>query len=194
MSQKILGIDLFRVTPTPIHELGMEATDIKGGEGVLTIFEFLHPPVGAGAYQRFTSTRVFDPHGVYRYVRANAANILRGDGVQRDVTASEVTIPHNVVEVGAANQIVEGVTMEAIPNTQFGWIQVRGKHFDVNVADAVADDADLDTAANGSFVVAAALSLAQVNSWLSGVKLVKIADRSTLFPGAVDRGICMLRS
>jgi hypothetical protein len=196
VSLKLLGNDLFRVTTSPIAELGMEITDIKGGEGVLTISEFLFPRTAGegGGYGKFTSTRVFDPHGTYRYVKANGANILAGDGVRADVAAADVSVPHFVLETSAANQICEGVTMAAIPLNSFGWIQTKGKHFNVQVADAVADDADLDTGANGVFTVAAALSLAQVNSWLSGVKLVKIADTSSLITGVVDRGICMLRS
>jgi hypothetical protein len=194
MGAKILGVDIFRVTAAPIHELGLEVTDIKGGQGVLTITEFLHPPVGAGIYQKFQTTRVFDPHGVYRYVRANAANVDAGDGVMADLAALDIDVPHAVIQTAAANAVLQGVTMAAIPSGSFGWIQVKGKHFDVNVPDAVADDAWLDTAAGGAFAAAGALSDAQLQSWLTGVTVVKIADRSTLFPGAVNRGICYLRS
>lgn len=193
MSQKILGVDIFRVTTTQLHELGLEVKDIKGGEGVLTVQEFLAPQT-TGVYAPFTTRRVFDSHGIYRYVRASGANIGAGDGVQADLAASDLVVPHHVIETSAANNVLQGVAMAAIPLNSFGWIQIHGKHFDVNVPDAVADDAWLDTAAGGAFAVAAVLSDAQLQSWLTGVVLRKIADASSLFPGVVDRGICMLRS
>lgn len=185
MSLKLLGVDVFRVDVNQQNELGIRGADIRGGQGVISFKEVID-----GAVQ----FRVFDSDAEFRYVRANAANIAAGDGVKADLTAADVDVPYAVIEVAAANEICQGIAMSAIPINQFGWIQICGKHFDVNVADAVADDADLDTAAGGSFVVAAALSLAQVNSWLSGVKVIKIADASSLRPGVVNKGICYLRS
>ena len=185
MAHQMLGIDIFRVDAVPAHPLGLEATDIRGGQGVFSFKEFID-----GA----TQFRVFDSGGIFKYVRANAANVGQGDAVIADLAASDADVPHAVIECSAANQIIQGITLSPIPITQFGWVQIHGKHFDVNVADAVADDADLDTGAGGALVVAAALSLAQVNSWLSGVKAIKIADASSLRPGVVNKGICMLRS
>jgi hypothetical protein len=196
MSQKLLGSDLFRVTTTPIAELGQAISDIVGGEGVLTINEFLHPrTVGEGGGYGFKTTRrVFDPHGEYRYVRGGTGGLAAGNAAIAEVAAADVLVPHQLIHSGGANAVVEGVPMVAIPAGSFGWIQTKGKHFDVNIADAVADDAWLDTAAAGAFAVAAALSDAQLQSWLTGCVLRKIADASSLFPGTVNRGICMIRS
>lgn len=193
MSEKLLGIDLFRVTTVPLHELGLEVTDVKGGQGAFTIQLFLAPQT-SGVYAPVTERKVFDPHGKYRYVRASGANIAAGDGVQADLTAADVDVPHAVIECSAANNVCQGVAMAAIPSGSFGFIQIHGKHYDVNVPDAVADDAWLDTAAGGVFAAAAALSDAQLQSWLTGVVLRKISDASTVFAGTVDRGICMIRS
>lgn len=196
MSQKLLGSDLFRVTTTPIAELGQAISDIVGGEGVLTINEFLHPRTAGegGGYGFKTTRRVFDSHGEYRYVRAGAGGLTAGSAAIADVAASDVLVPHQLILSGGANAVVEGIPMVAIPANSFGWVQTKGKHFDVNVADAVADDAWLDTAAAGAFVVAAVLSDAQLQSWLTGCTLRKIADASSLLPGVVNRGICMIRS
>jgi hypothetical protein len=185
MSLKMLGIDLFRVDTVAQHELGLEVEDPRGGQGVISFKEVID-----GVLQ----FKIYDPGGRWRYVRANGANIAAGDAVQADLTASDSDVPFAVIETSAANQIIQGITMSAIPLNSFGWIQTHGKHYDVNVADAVADDVDLDTAAGGSLVVAAALSLAQVNSWLSGVKVIKIADASSVRTGIVNKGICFLRS
>lgn len=196
MSVKLLGNDLFRVTATPIAELGQEIHDVKGGEGVLTIGEFLYPRTAGegGGYGKFTSVRVFDPHGTYRYVRAGAGNLAAGTACQADVAAADVVVPHQLIVTTGANGIVEGVPLVLIPANFYGWVQTKGKHFDVAVADAVADDAFLDTAAAGGWTAAAADSLAQMRSLIQGVSLRKIADRSSLVAGAVDRGICQLRS
>ena len=182
---KLLGVDIFRVDLTPQAELGCLGQDIRGGQGVFSFKEFID-----GA----TQFRVFDPSGVWKYVKANAANIGAGDGVMADLAAPDVEVPHSVIETTGVNVICQGVTMAVMPTQTFGWVQVRGKHFDVNVSDGVADDADLDTGAGGQFQAAAALSLAQINSWLSGVKLIKIADASSLRAGVVNKGICYLGS
>lgn len=190
MPHKLLGVDVFQVDSVQKHELGIKATDVKGGEGTVTIQEFLHPNT-SGVYIAKTSRRVYDASGVYRYVKAVGANIAAGDAVTSDRTAGDVSVPFHVIET-AGEAVVEGIAMAAIPNGSFGWIQTEGRHYEANVLDAVADDTFLESAAGGS-LVAATNDVALLQAVAHGCSLRKICDASVL-GGAADKGVVEIRS
>lgn len=182
MSFKLLGIDLTEVSTTQKHELGLVVQDVKGGEGVITFKEVID-----GA----TQIRRFDSSGQFRYVKASGANIAAGDAVTSDRAAADVSVPYHVIET-AAEAVIEGIAMAAIPSGSFGWIQINGRHYEANVLDAVADDTFLESAAGGT-LVAATVDAAFLGLTVHGCSVRKVADASVL-GGAADKGIVEIRS
>jgi hypothetical protein len=191
MSIKVLGVNVFQVDTEQKHELGVETGDVKGGEGILSFTDFLPVQSATGGLSQVTTRRIYDPHGKYRYVKAVGANIAAGDAVASDRTVGDISVPHHVIET-ATEANLEGIAMAAIPLNSFGWIQVRGKHFDANVLDAVADDAYLEGAAGGT-LIAATNDVAYLQTTVHGVSVRKICDASVL-GGAVDKGVVEIRS
>jgi hypothetical protein len=117
MSNKLLGVDIFRVDTVAQHELGMIVSDVRGGTGgPITIKQFIDDPVPI--------IKEYSPDGEYRYVRANSA-VAIGDSVKIDGTATDE--PGAVIPTSAITDALEGIAIIAIPNNSFGWIQVRGR-------------------------------------------------------------------
>lgn len=181
MSMKLLGVDIFRVDTTPQHELGMEVEDVRGGEGQFSFKEVID-----GALQ----FRNFDPAGRYRYVKAGTGGVLVGVGVTLETGATDVTVPYQVINM-TAEGVIEGVPMATALVNQFLWIQINGRHYNLNVLDAVADDAVLEPGA-GPSLIAATLDIAHYAATLGGVSIRKICDASTL-GGAANRGVGSIR-
>lgn len=181
MSQRLLGNDIFRVDVVPQAELGQTCSDIRGGEGQFSFKEFIDGPL---------QFRRFDPAGVYRYVRAGTGGIAEGVAVTLETGAADLTVPYQVINM-TAEGVIEGVPVVAIPALSFGWIQVYGKHYNLNVLDAVADDAVLEPGA-GPSLIAATLDIAHYAATLGGVSIRKIHDASTI-GGAVNRGVGSIR-
>jgi len=181
MAQKLLGVDLFAVDNTPKHELGLEVEDVRGGEG-----QFSYKEVIDGT----TFFRRFDPAGRYRYVKGGTGGATEGVAVTLETGASDVTVPYQVINM-TAEGVIEGVPMATIPANSFGWIQINGRHYNLNVLDAVADDAVLEPGA-GPSLIAATLDIAHYASSLGGVSIRKICDASSL-GGAANRGVGSIR-
>lgn len=181
MAQKLLGIDLFRVDSVPQHELGLEVEDVRGGEGQFSFKEVID-----GALQ----FRNFDPAGRYRYVKAGTGGVLVGVGVTLETGATDVTVPYQVINM-TAEGVIEGVPMVTALVNQFLWIQINGRHYNLNVLDAVADDVMLEPGA-GPSLIAATLDIGHYASTLGGVSIRKICDASSL-GGATNRGVGSIR-
>lgn len=192
MPKKVFGVNVFRTSTTQEHELGVECEDVKGGEGIISFTELLPVQSATGGLALTTTRKIYDPHGCYRYVKAVGANISSGDAVKSDRTVGDINIPHHVIETTSEADI-EGIAMATVANGDFFWIQVRGKHFDANVADAVADDAYLEGAANGT-LIAATNDVAYLQVTVHGISVRKICDASVLIPGVVDKGVVEIRS
>ncbi len=190
MSIKLLGVNIFQVDTVQKHELGLEVDDVKGGEGILSFTELLPVQSAAGGLATTTTRRIFDPHGRYRYVKGGTGGVLEGNPVGLETGATDTIVPHQVIHL-TAEGVIQGVPMAAIPANSFGWIQVHGKHFNVNVLDAVADDVALEPGAGPSFI-AATLDIGHYAATHGSVVIRKIADASSL-GGAADRGICFIR-
>jgi len=181
MSEKLLGIDLFRVDTVPQHELGLQVRDVRGGEGQFSFKEVID---GATTFRRF------DPAGEYRYIKAGTGGVLEGVGVTLETGAGDVTVPYQVINM-TAEGVIEGVPLAAIPANSFGWIQINGRHYNLNVLDAVADDALLEPGA-GPSLIAATLDIAHYAATLGGVSIRKICDASSL-GGSANRGVGSIR-
>ena len=177
----MLGIDLFRVDTVPQHELGLQVIDVRGGEGQFSFKEVID---GATTFRRF------DPAGEYRYVKAGTGGVLEGVGVTIETGAGDITVPNQVINM-TAEGIIEGVPMVTALVNQFLWIQINGKHYNLNVLDAVADDVLLEPGA-GPSLIAATLDIAHYAAATGGVSIRKIHDASTI-GGAVNRGVGTIR-
>lgn len=196
MSRKLLGIDPFRVTTTQEHELGVEAEDVKGGEGILSFSEFLPVQSATGGLAKVTTPKFYDPHGIYRYVQAGTGGLAAGVAAGIETGATDLALPHVLINMTAEGQI-NGVPLAAIPALSFGWVQIHGKHYNLAVADAVADDAFLEPGAGPSLVLAV-LDIAHYAAAYGGLAIRKIVDQTTLFTavgltGVADRGIGYIR-
>ena len=115
--QKLLGNDIYRVSTTPLAELGSIVEDVRGGQGDLA---------GLGYDAQFI--RYFAPDGLYKYVKASGVGgILKGDVVLIDVTQTDE--PASVIRTltTTAGQTIEGVALVDIPQNSFGYIQIRGR-------------------------------------------------------------------
>ncbi len=137
MSEKLLGIDLFSVDTVPKHELGLQIRDVRGGEGFFSFKEVID---GTTFFRRF------DPAGEYRYVKFGTGGVLEGVAVTLETGATDVTVPYQVINM-TAEGVIEGVPMATGLVNQFGFIQINGRHYNLNVLDAVADDAVLEPGA-----------------------------------------------
>jgi hypothetical protein len=181
MSHKLLGIDIFRVDTVQQHELGMQVLDVRGGEGF-----FIFKEVIDGT----TQFRRFDPAGEYRYVKFGTGGVLEGVAVTAETGATDTIMPYQVINM-TAEGVIEGVPIATGLVNQFGWIQINGKHYNLNVLDAVADDAVLEPGA-GPSLIAATLDIAYFGASLGGVSIRKICDASSL-GGAANRGVGSIR-
>jgi hypothetical protein len=181
MSAKLLGVDIFRVDSVQQHELGMQARDVRGGEGQFSFKEVIDGT---------TQFRRFDPAGEYRYVKGGTGGVAEGVAVAIETGATDTIVPYQVINM-TAEGVIEGVPLAAIPANSFGWIQINGKHYNLNVLDAVADDALLEPGA-GPSLIAATLDIAHYAASLGGVSIRKIADATSL-GGAANRGIGTIR-
>lgn len=178
---KLLGIDVYAVDTVPKHELGMEVSDVRGGEGFFSYKEVID---GTTFFRRF------DPAGTYRYVKAGTGGVLEGVGVTLETGATDVTVPYQVINM-TAEGVIEGVPMATALVNQYLWIQINGRHYNLNVLDAVADDAVLEPGA-GPSLIAATLDLAHYAATLGGVSIRKVCDASSL-GGAANRGVGSIR-
>jgi len=181
MSQKLLGVDIFRVDTVQQHELGMQAKDIRGGEGFFSFKEFIDGT---------TQFRRFDPAGEYRYVKGGTGGATEGVAVTAETGATDTIMPYQVINM-TAEGVIEGVPVVTIPANSFGWIQINGKHYNLNVLDAVADDVLLEPGA-GPSLIAATLDIGYFGASLGGVSIRKICDASSL-GGAANRGVGSIR-
>lgn len=196
MSIKMLGVDVFRVTTTQEHELGMETTDVKGGEGILSFSDFLPVESATGGLAKVTTPRFYDPHGRYRYIKAGTGGLAVGVAAGIETGATDLALPHVLINM-TAEGVIHGVPLAAIPANSFGWVQIHGKHYNLAVADAVADDTALEPAA-GPTLIAATLDIGHYAATHGTLAIRKIVDQTTLFTavglvGVADRGIGFIR-
>lgn len=158
MSLKMLGIDVFEApSTTPKHELGLEVFDPRGGEKTLSYTWYPN-----GQATPVTVTTKFAPGATYKYVKATGT-IAAKNAVKLDLTTlSEADA--NVVNSAAADEVWEGIAMMAMSSGQYGWICVKGRVYDANVADAATAGANLGPTATagrlGALVASAANALA----------------------------------
>lgn len=203
MAQKVLGVNIFRTSALAEHELGVIAENPSGGSGVFQ-FNDLLPQSGASVTGPafVTTTRRFDPGGIYKYVQANGT-IVAGDGVKQDATFGAGTPAlveqreSTVIQVTAATDNIEGVAMAAMNTTtaKFGWIQIEGKHFFANVPDAVADGAVLTGAAAGAFAANTGIAADGIAiAGGRGVKKVADATEVTGGTGLTNKGVVRIRA
>lgn len=196
MSIKKFGVSIFQVDTVQQHELGQETDDVKGGEGILSFSEFLPVQSATGGLAKITTPKFFDPHGRYRYVQAGTGGLAVGVAAGIETGATDLALPHVLINM-TAEGVIQGVPIIAIPALSFGWVQVHGKHYNLAVADAVADDVALEPAA-GPALIAATLDIAHYAASHGGVAIRKIVDQTTLFTavgltGVADRGIGFIR-
>ena len=196
MSRKLLGINVFQVDTVQQHELGVETEDVKGGEGILSFSEFLPVQSATGGLAKVTTPKFYDPHGVYRYVKAGTGGLAIGVAAGIETGATDLALPHVLINM-TAEGVIQGVPITTIPVNSFGWVQIHGKHYDLSVADAVADDVALEPAAGPSLVLAV-LDIAHYAAAYGGLAIRKIVDQTTLFTavgltGVADRGIGYIR-
>lgn len=196
MGVKILGVNVFQVDTTPQHELGQEAEDVKGGEGILSFSEFLPVQSAGGGLAKVTTPKFYDAHGVYRYVQAGTGGLAVGVAAGIETGATDLALPHVLINM-TAEGVIHGVPIVAIPALSFGWVQIHGKHYNLAVADAVADDVALEPAA-GPTLIAATLDIAHYAATHGSLAIRKIVDQTTLFTavgltGVADRGIGYIR-
>lgn len=178
---KLLGVDVFRVDTVQQHELGLEVEDVRGGEGVISFKEIID-----GATQR----RLFDAAARYRYIKAGTGGVAEGVGVTIETGATDAQVPYQVINM-TAEGVIEGVPMATLTVGQFGWIIINGRHYNLNVLDAVADDVLLEPGA-GPSLIAATLDIGHYASSTGGVSIRKVCDASTL-GGAANRGVGSVR-
>lgn len=193
---KKFGVSVFQVDTVQQHELGQETDDAKGGEGILSFSELLPVQSATGGLAKITTPRFFDPHGRYRYVQAGTGGLAVGVAAGIETGATDLALPHVLINMTAEGPI-QGVPIVAIPALSFGWVQVHGKHYNLAVADAVADDAFLEPAAGPSLVLAV-LDIGHYAAAYGGLAIRKIVDQTTLFTavgltGVADRGIGFIR-
>lgn len=204
MANKILGVDIFRVTALPEHELGILAENPKGGTGVIQFNEQLPVQSATGGIAPVTTTRRYDPGGIYKYVQANGS-IVAGDGVKQDATFGAGTPAlveqrdATVIQIAASGDNLEGIAMADMNNTllKFGWIQIEGKHFFANVADAVVDGSVLVGAAAGAMVASAGVATAAEAVAIAGGRSAKkVADATEVTGGTglTNKGVVRIRA
>lgn len=193
MSHKILGVDLFRVSTTQKNELGIVVQDVRGGQGILTFTELLPATGASGGLTQVTTTRRYDPEGLYKYIFASAG-ITEGNAVQLNIAATPITRHADVIHTTAVDQIIEGVAIVTIPIGQFGWVQVGGLHYQVNALDTVANGASLTTSAvAGQLIDAGAVPTAlNVLQIAMGRRIRKTAAASSI-GGLVNRALCLIK-
>ena len=196
MSKKVFGVNVFQVDTEQKHELGMEAEDVKGGEGILSFSELLPVQSATGGLAKITTARFFDAHGVYRYVKAGTGGLAVGVGAGIETGATDLALPHQLINM-TAEGVIQGVPIIAIPANSFGWVQIHGKHYDLAVADAVADDVALEPAA-GPTLIAATLDIGHYAATHGSLVIRKICDQTALFTavgitGVADRGVGFIR-
>lgn len=196
MSIKMLGVNVFQVDTVQQHELGQEAEDVKGGEGILSFSDFLPVQSATGGLAKSTTNRFYDPHGIYRYVRAGTGGLAVGVAAGIETGATEARMPHQLINM-TAEGVIHGVPIIAIPAASFGWVQIHGKHYNLAVADAVADDVALEPGA-GPALIAATLDIAHYAATHGSIAIRKICDQTALFTefgltGTADRGVGFIR-
>lgn len=127
MSQKLLGIDIYRTDTTPVHELGMIVEEVRGGQGEISFKEFVDGP---------TQFRRFSPDALYKYVKASEA-LASGDGLSLIFTDTDE--PAVVKRAAVATESIDGVAIVGIASASYGWIQTRGR-IPPGIASATATD------------------------------------------------------
>lgn len=181
MSQKMLGVDIYRTDTIAVHEPGLIVDDVRGGQGEITTKEYIDGPT---VYRRYS------PDGKYKYVRATNA-IAGGDSVMIDVAATDE--PAGVTPTTGVTSSVEGIAVVAIAAQSYGWIQVAGR-VPVGISSATAADrfgARMTAAgAAGERKVASATAGALVTSGKTaaeasdeGRKIIQLDAATDLDPG-----------
>jgi hypothetical protein len=131
MAIKELGIDVTSVSATPEHELGVEVTEVVGGQGTITR---TYNTNGIGTTGVDTVSN-YAANKRYRYVRADAA-ILAGDACMKKF--GETDDPYAVVKTAATTDLVDGVAEVAVPDQYYFFLTIHGFVKNVNVEDASA--------------------------------------------------------
>lgn len=141
--EKMLGIDITRVTTTPLHEVGTIIEDPRGGSiGTLSFSD------GFGG----TITRTGNPGAEYRYVKAGAA-IAAGDAVKVDNSGTDADKPGTVIPTSGVTDIVEGIAHVAIASGSYGFITTKGRVYAAKVTDGGAEGDALGASATAGTLV-----------------------------------------
>lgn len=134
---KNLGIDFQHGADTTQRaELGAICEDVRGGEQTFT-FNDLFPQAGASVTgPAYTATvRRYDGGGQYKYCQLNGT-VVAGDAVKIDTTATQAKRHATVIQTTAADEAFEGIVMSSGVVNQFVWVQIMGKNYLANVANA----------------------------------------------------------
>ena len=128
---KMLGVDI-NLTPstTQQHELGMIVDDVRGGEQDLTYTYYLN-----GVLTAVTVRKKYAPGARFKYVKFNGT-VAAGDSVKLDTSVAAGLRDATVIQSAAVDEISEGLAVAAASAGMFGFIQIKGRFFDANVATA----------------------------------------------------------
>lgn len=178
MSIKTLGINVRQVDTTAKHELGMEVSDVEGGEGTVT--KTYYPN---GITSLTTETLYKSGSKRYRYVRADAA-IAQYDACKMKLDESDA--PNAVVKTAATTDLVSGICeVSGVAQDYYFWLTIHGYVPVANVEDASAQGDVLGAGSTAgrlttpTFTTTAA-TLAQLNAGvraaMSGIVAVTDGD------------------
>lgn len=137
MAIKMLGVDFQHGADTVAkHEVGLIAEDVRGGEQTFT-FNDLFPQAGASVTgPAFVATvRRYDGGGRYKYCKLNGT-VVAGDAVKIDTSVASPLRHATVIQTTAADEAFEGIAMSSGAVNQFIWVQIEGKNYLANVANA----------------------------------------------------------
>jgi hypothetical protein len=132
---KLLGLDLFIASTTQKNELGIIVEDTRGGEQTFTFNDILPVESATGGIAASPTTRRFDGGGIYKYCQLNGT-VVAGDAVKIDTTATQAKRHATVIQTTAADEAFEGIAMAGGVSGQFIWVQIMGKMYQANVANA----------------------------------------------------------
>lgn len=159
MAQKLLGIDLTVVGTTPTNEPGITVEDTRGKGGVITYVD----PIGPT-----TVNRRYSPGAVFKYVKA-LGTITVGDAVKLDITAPLLERDWSVIRTAAVDEVIDGIAFMSMTSGQFGWIQIKGKFYDANVATAAVAGAFVQSSATAGRLATATPSATNAMAAATGV-------------------------
>lgn len=168
---KLLGINLAETpSTTPTQELGAVVDDPRGGQGQITYTEYPN-----GIPTAVTVTRNFYPGARYKYIKAGNT-ITAGDAVKLDVSVTLLERDATVIRTAAADERWEGVAVASMTVGQYGWICVRGRFNNANVADAAVAGAIVAPSATAGRLATPVASAANALAAGSGRGAIALED------------------